>query len=101
MEGRVTEKRLTFSLTDDIRHPQIKFARVTFPRNEIFDRTVAALPRPEYPIDIEVFVVGICDLLEFLIIKPTFYTFARQIYEFVCDGNGGQTRLNLEDLVRQ
>jgi len=96
---RVTVKRLVFSLTDDIRHPRIKFARITFPRNEIFDATVAALPRPEYVIDIEVFVIELCDLLEFLIIKPTFYTFARQIYEFVLEGNDGQ-RLNLEDFVR-
>ena len=73
---------------------------VTFPRNEIFDTTVATLPRPEYAIDIELFVVGLCDLLEFLIIKPTVYTFARQIYEFICDGNGEQTRIKLEDFVR-
>ena len=58
-EGRVSTKRLIFLLMDYIRHPRIKLARVTFPRNEIFDATVASLPRLQYAIDIEVFVAGL------------------------------------------
>ena len=36
------------SQSHQIGNPRIKLARVTLPRNEIFDATVASLPRLEY-----------------------------------------------------
>ena len=64
----------------EIGNTRIELAWVTLPRNEIFDATVASLPRLEYAIYMEVIVVGLWHILQFLLVKLAFYMLCDQVH---------------------